>query len=59
MKSKKILSEIQEAQQEHEYWQRKLAAMTYALKLLESDIKVAEKQVKLWEERIEKRKEHR
>jgi len=59
MKKTKILSELQEAQQEHEYWERKLAAMRYALKFLEADIKVAEKQVQIWQERMEKRKEKR
>jgi len=54
MKKTKILSELQEAQQEHEYWERKLAAMMYSAKLLDSDIKVAEKQVRRWREKIEK-----
>ncbi len=59
MKKPSIRSPMEEAQQEHEYWERKLAAMRYALKFLEADIKVAEKQVQIWEERMEKRKEHK
>lgn len=59
MKKPSILSPMEEAQKEHEYWERKLAAMRYALKFLEADIKVAEKQVQIWQERMEKRKEKR